>query len=122
MVLLSCQARVLCDYKNYCTPKTGINNENVDELQNKVSSFTEVQRYILLIMDEMKIQSGLVFDKHSGNLIGFIDLGDPMTNFACLQDEDTIATHALHFLLKDCVPTLNTSLHTSLQEMSRHSS
>ena len=28
----------------------------------------------------MKIQSNLVFDKHSGDLIGFIDLGDPMTN------------------------------------------
>lgn len=28
----------------------------------------------------MKIQSNLVFDKHSGDLIGFIDQGDPMTN------------------------------------------
>ncbi len=91
---------VLLDYKNYFTPKAGINNENVDELRRKVSSFTEVQRYIVLVMDEMKIQSGLVFDKHSGNLVGFIDLGDPMTNFACLKDEDTLATHALAFLVR----------------------
>ena len=43
-------------------------------------------------MDEMKIQSDLVFDKNSGNLVGFMDLGDPMTNFACLDEKDTITT------------------------------
>ena len=48
-------------------------------------------------MDEMKI---LVFDKHSGDLIGFVDLGDPMTNYASLGDEDIMATHALAFLVR----------------------
>ncbi len=48
----------------------------------------------------MKIQSNLVFDKVSGELIGFIDLGDPMTNYATLQEEDTIASHALAFLMR----------------------
>lgn len=59
-----------------------------------------MQRYVVLVMDEIKIQPGLVFDKHSGNLVGFVDLGDPMTNFACLQEEDTLATHALAFLVR----------------------
>lgn len=27
-------------------------------------------------MDEMKIKSGLVFSKHTGNLVGFVDLGN----------------------------------------------
>ena len=27
-------------------------------------------------MDEMKIQENLVWNKHTGDLIGFIDLGD----------------------------------------------
>ena len=48
----------------------------------------------------MKIQSNLVFDKNSGDLVGFMDLGDPMTNFACLDDKDMIATHALAFLVR----------------------
>ena len=48
----------------------------------------------------MKIQSNLVFDEVSGDLIGFIDLDDPMTNFANLTDEDPIATHALAFLAR----------------------
>ena len=50
-------------------------------------------------MDEMKIQSNLVFDKYSGELIGFMDLGDPMTNYASLG-EDVMATHALAFLVR----------------------
>ena len=48
----------------------------------------------------MKIQSDFVFDKNSGDLVGFMDLGDPMTNFACLDDKDIIATHALAFLVR----------------------
>ncbi len=59
-----------------------------------------VQRYVAVVMDEMKIQSNLVFDKVSGDLVGFIDLGDPMTNFSNLTDEDSIATHALAFLVR----------------------
>ena len=31
-------------------------------------------------MDKMKIQANVVFDKVSGDLVGFIDLGDPLTN------------------------------------------
>ena len=98
LILLS--ERVLRDYKNYFKPKAGISKENVESLCVKTSSFTPVQRYIAVVMDEMKIQSNLVFDKVSGDLVGFIDLGDPMTNFANLTDEDPIATHALAFLVR----------------------
>lgn len=92
--------RVLRDYKNYFKPKAGVNKENVENLRDKISSFSNVQRYVALVMDEMKIQSKLVFDKISGELIGFIDLGDPMTNYANLDQEDTIASHALAFLVR----------------------
>ena len=92
--------RVLRDYRNYFTPKAGINKENVADLHSKVASFGPTQQYVVLVMDEMKIQSNLVFDKSSGNLVGFTDLGDPVTNFACLPDEDAIATHALAILVR----------------------
>ena len=36
-------------------------------------------------MDEMKIQENLVWDKHTGDLIGFVDLGDAELNYATLQ-------------------------------------
>ena len=92
--------RVLRDYKNYFKPKAGINKENIEHLREKTSSFFGIQRYVAIIMDEMKIQSNLVFDKNSGDLVGFIDLGDPMTNYANLQEDDTVATHALAFLAR----------------------
>ena len=48
----------------------------------------------------MKIQENLVFDKTSGELIGFIDLGDPLTTFANIDEETLIASHALAFLVR----------------------
>ena len=68
--------RVLRDYKNYFKPKAGINLENIESLREKAATLTGIQRYLVLVMDEMKIQSNLVFDKHSGELIGFADLGE----------------------------------------------
>ena len=92
--------RVLRDYKNYFKPKAGLNEENIQALREKVASFTAIQHYVALVMDEMKIQSNLVFDKYTGDLIGFVDLGDPATNYATLGDEDVMATHALAFLVR----------------------
>ncbi len=34
------------------------------------------QRFVSLILDEMKIKEGLVYNKHSGEMIGFTHLGD----------------------------------------------
>ena len=69
-----------------------------------------IQRYIVLLFDEMKIKSNLVFDKHSGELIGFVDLGDPDTNFATLpSDCNTLATHALVFFLHGLATNLKYS-------------
>ena len=39
-------------------------------------------------MDEMHIKSDLVYDKHNGNLIGFVNLGD--TNNKLLQFENAM--------------------------------
>ena len=54
--------RVLRDYKNYFKPKAGLNAElfhnRVSTGQSLTSSW--IQRYMVLVMDEMKIQSNLV--------------------------------------------------------------
>ena len=73
--------RVLRDYNNYFKPKAGINQENI-ECREKTKHFTDLQRYVVLVMDEMKIHWNLVFDKFSGDLVGFVDLCDPMTDEA----------------------------------------
>ena len=48
--------RVLRDYKNYFKPKAGLNVDNVKSLRDKASLAAGIQRYVVLVTDEMKIQ------------------------------------------------------------------
>ena len=54
----------------------------------------------------MKIQENLVWDKHTGELIGFVNLGDTDLNYATLQKSNEIASHVLVFLLRSEVNPL----------------
>ena len=80
--------RRLRDYKNYTRPQRGFNPEIVNELIHKVRNFSDIEKYIVLLFDEIKIQENLVWDKHTGELIGFVDLGDVDVNYATLQKVD----------------------------------
>ena len=60
----------------------------------------------------MKIQENLVWDKHSGELIGFVDLGDININYATLENVQKLATHVLVFLVKSVVNPLSYSFAT----------
>ena len=62
---------------------------------------------IILLMDEMKAQENLIWDKHTGNLIGFVDLGGPDRNYATLQKLDEVASHILVFLVHYVINLLN---------------
>ena len=44
--------RVLWDHKNYFKPKAVINKENIETLREKTESFSDVQRYVVLVMDD----------------------------------------------------------------------
>lgn len=72
----------------------------------------------------MKVQSNLVFDKVTGELIGFTDLGDQALNCAVLDKSDDLATHTLAFLvrgvcteLKFCLAHFSTNGVTAAQLM-----
>ena len=92
--------RTLKDYKNWVRPKRGFNSEVFDEVSDRASTFFGTQRYVLIMFDEMKIQSNLVFEKSTGELIGFLDLGDPNVNYANFAKADKLATHVLAFLVR----------------------
>ena len=72
--------------------------EVINELRFITDSYFDVQRYVILLFDEMKVTANL--DKVTGELIGFTDLGDPDLNFAVLEKADEMATHALAFLVR----------------------
>ena len=102
--------RVLRDYSNAITPKTGFNPGLVGEIKDATKDYTSSQRYVMLLFDEMKVQSNLVWDKHSGELVGYVNLGDPDINFATLEKVDEIASHALLFMVRGITTTLKHTL------------
>ena len=59
-----------------------------------------MQIYICLAFDEMKIQSNLLYNKYSGKLIGYVDLGDPDINYTTFVKGDELATHALVYYVR----------------------
>ena len=66
-----------------------------------------------LLMDEMKVKSGLVYKKNSGDLVGFIDLGsvNSDTERVIMNDvsnaEPALAEQMLAFMIR---PVLKPSL------------
>ena len=102
--------RRLRDYKNYIHPKQGFNHEIINELKNKIKDFSDIERFMVILFDEMKIQENLVWSKHTGDLIFFVDLGDVNLNYATLQETNAIAPHVLVFLLRSAVNPFKFSL------------
>ena len=64
----------------------------------------------------MKIQDDLVWNKNTGELIGFVDLGDIDLNYATLQKSDNLASHVLVFLIKSVLNPLSFAFATFATE------
>lgn len=70
--------RTLRDYTYYTKAAIGFSKE-VDKMLKEaaeISTCEPRQLYTLLALDEMHIREDLVYDKHSGALVGFANLGD----------------------------------------------
>lgn len=102
--------RRLRDYRNYIRPKPGFNYHVINELITKTAYFSDAEKYIVLLLDEMKIQENLVWDKHTGELIGYVDLGDQQLNRATLENVQSVATHVLVFMLRSIINPFKFSL------------
>ena len=98
-VLVLPSMRTLRDYKNVIPPKPGFQGEIMEDLISTTRGLKGNERYVTLLLDEMKIKQNLVFDKNSNMLVGFTDLGDPDLNFA-VMDEGSIATHVMLFMIR----------------------
>ena len=108
-VLVLPSEKTLRDYRNFFTPRAGFHPENVQRLVDQTSQYFDIQRYVVIAFDEMKIQSKLVFDKHSNELIGFVDLGEEELNVSSLGSTD-LATHALVFFVRGAATKLKYAL------------
>ena len=77
VVLTLPSQRRLRDYRNAIKPKRGFQKEVIEVLKQETDNYFDVQRYVVLLFDEMKVMANFVLDKTTGELIGFTDLGDP---------------------------------------------
>lgn len=102
--------RRLRDYKNYIRPTQGFNKDVINELLKNIEQFSEEEKYVVLLLDEMKIQEDLVWDKHTGDLIGYVDLGNTELNYAALKKTDEVASHVLVFLVRSIVNPMKFTL------------
>ena len=70
--------RTLRDYRHFACSTPGFSKDVDLQLLDliKAQKPANVANYVSVIIDEMYIKEGLVFDKHSGSLTGFTDLGD----------------------------------------------
>eukprot|EP00794_Sanderia_malayensis_P002689 gene2689-3111_t len=82
----------------------------MDELCKTASGFKGALRYAVLSVDEVKIQENLVFDKHTGDLIGYADLGDSELNYSCFSDVKQLAPHALVYYVRGLASDLKFSV------------
>ena len=91
-------------------PKLDLNHEIINELKNKIKDFSDIESFMVMLSDEMKIQENLGWFKQTGDLIGFVDLGDVNLNYATLQEISAIASQVLVFLLRSLVNPFKFSL------------
>ena len=101
--------RTLRDYTHYIKSEAGFSAELDQVLADEfhVEDLPEWKRYVVLVLDEMKVKESLVFDKNQTRVIGFVDIGgvnNQLANlereFASNQQHPPIATHILVLMVR----------------------
>jgi len=69
-------SRTLRDYIHLHSTKVGFSIEADRQLLDLLNQKDDLTKYGVILIDEMYIKQGLVFERSSGALFGFTDLGD----------------------------------------------
>lgn len=82
-----------------------------DQLEGEIpSSLPASRRFVAVLIDEMKVKEGLVFSKHSGEVIGFTKLGeinDELTRIEQDSELTPVAKHVLVLMVRGLLFRLN---------------
>ena len=110
-------AMVRWDYTHFIKSKSGFQMEVEDQLlvESDMENIPEWKKFIVILMDEMKIKENLVYDKHSAEVIGFVDLGNFNEELAeleqlCSSDLELhrpVATHILALMVRGLFMDIN---------------
>lgn len=109
--------RTLRDYTYYVKATVGFSTEVDEQLgcAAKLDSCESFQKCVIMLMDEMHIKEGLVYDKHSGSLTGFVDIGDINSHLLAFErsidqgtsSEETLATTMMVFMVQGLFSALS---------------
>ena len=79
--------RTLSDYTNVMSVETGLSCTLIERMKRdmKFESCTASEKLVGIMMDEVKIKSGLVFNKKTDKIVGFVDLGSINANLEAFQ-------------------------------------
>ena len=99
--------RTLRDYTHYIKPKHGFSAEVDSQLCTiaKINQCTEREKHVMLLIDEMHVREDLVFNKHSGELIGFTNMGEINSCLTSLEKNDDTSTSSPPMLLANSMVT-----------------
>lgn len=104
--------RTLRDYTHWCSVNNGVHFHFIQQMKKELDRQGVVgkKRLFCLLMDEMKVRSGLVFSKSTGELVGFSDLGtvnsdleklrSVLTSNQPMKTKGEIADHMLAFMVR----------------------
>ena len=107
--------RTLYDYTHCTESGLGFQDDVLEQLviycnQNKIFD-DEHTLYVGLLQDEVKIKSDLVYDKHSGELIGFTNLNNVSNELNCLEKNvNNVPSELAKYLLVIMVRGVTTNL------------
>ena len=104
--------RTLRDYTHYVQARPGFQDDiDVDlKREARLDELPEWKKYVVVVIDEMKIKESLVYDKHSAHIIGFVNMGDVENQLSQLEQRygstnvhvqhPAIATHMLVLMVR----------------------
>ena len=108
--------RTLRDYTNWTKSTTGLSVSVDQQLLSEANiESCDQNRYVCLIFDECKIKEDLVYNKHSGELIGFTDITDINNHLKSVEQSYSgsipmsrheLATHMLLFMVRGLFSSL----------------
>ena len=79
--------RTLRDYTYYISTTIGFSNAVDEQLMSIANLSEERNRNVVLVLDEVHIKEGLIYDKHQGSLIGFANLGEVNDHLLWFENE-----------------------------------
>lgn len=78
--------RTLRDYRQFAPISVGLSLATDKQLLDLAKKNSPLAKYVILLLDEMYVKEGLVFDKNTGAITGFVDLGDFNNHFIDLEN------------------------------------